>query len=239
MLDKLKKATVKEIEKRFDGDVEEFSNLASGQASVVDAGVSLDIAAEAAKRIAPDALNLLDIGCGAGNYTLAVLSKMPDLNCTLLDLSKMMLNRAFERVSKETKGGVKVVQGDIRTAELEEDHFDIVVAGAVLHHLRDDKDWEKVFNKLYMLLKRGGCLVVSDFIVQNSGLLTEYMMEKYADYLEKVGGKKYRRGILSCIAKNDTPKSMTYQLSLTKKVGFRNFEILHKNMCFGTFCAVK
>jgi tRNA (cmo5U34)-methyltransferase len=235
----LKKATIEEIRKRFDNNVEEFSNLTEGQTSVVDAEVSLDIAAETVKRITPGALDLLDVGCGAGNYTLAVLSKMPDLNCTLLDLSERMLNRAFERVSKKTKGVVKRVQSDVRTTELKENHFDIILSGAVLHHLRDDKDWEGVFSKLYKLLKASSCLIISDFVAQDNDLLTEYMREKYMSYLKETAGEKYSREIFNCIAKNDTPRSMTYQLELMKKVGFRSFEILHKNMCFGTFCAVK
>lgn len=32
---------------------------------------------------------------------------------------------------------------------------------------------------------------------------------------------------------------MTYQLDLMKKIGFRKTEILHKNICFGAFGAIK
>ncbi len=148
----MNKSTIEEIRERFDNDVERFSNLDTGQVSTIDADISLELITEAAKSIKPKALNILDIGCGAGNYTLKMLSKLPNLNCTLIDLSKPMLDRAFERVSDKTTGHVVIIQGDIRDVELPANHFDIILAGAVLHHLREESDWEFVFAKLHHIL---------------------------------------------------------------------------------------
>lgn len=235
----MKKSTVDEIKERFDNDVERFSNLETGQISTIDAKISLELITEASKRIVPNAKNLLDIGCGAGNYTLMMLSKLPNLNCTLVDLSKPMLDKAFERVSKHTDKNVEIIQGDIRDVELKTNHYNIILAGAVLHHLRDDEDWEKAFRKIFSLLKAGGCFMISDLITQDTELLNEYIWERYGDYLESINGKEYRKKVLDYVAKEDTPRSMNYQLELMKKVGFKSVEILHKNMCFGAFGGIK
>lgn len=53
-----------------------------------------------------------------------------------------MLDKAFERVSEKTTNCVTILQRDIREVRLKENHFDIILAGAVLHHLRDNKDWK-------------------------------------------------------------------------------------------------
>ena len=235
----MNKSTIAEIKERFDNDVERFSNLDTGQLSTIDAKISLELITEASKRIVPNAENLLDIGCGAGNYSLMMLSKVPNLNCTLVNLSKPMLDKALERVSKKTNKNVEIIQGDIRDIILTENHFDIILAGAVLHHLRDDQDWETTFGKLYKLLKPGGCLMISDLITQDTPLLNKYTWERYGDYLEEVGGKEYRSKVLDYVAKEDSPRSMNYQLDLMKKVGFSKVEILHKNMCFGAFGGIK
>lgn len=235
----MNKSTIEEIKERFDSDVERFSNVHTGQVATIDAKISLELITEAAKRIAPDATNVLDIGCGAGNYTLMMLSKIPDLNCTLVDLSKPMLDRAFERVSQQTTNKVNILQGDLRKVELKENHYDIILAGAVLHHLRDDRDWKETFTKLYNLLKPEGCLMISDLITQDTELINEYTWERYGDYLESIGGVEYRQKVLDYIEKEDSPRSMNYQLDLMKKVGFRKVEILHKNMCFGAFGGIK
>ncbi len=236
---KMNKSTIEEIRERFDNDVERFSNIDTGQISTIDAALSLELITEAAGRLVPHAENLLDIGCGAGNYTLKMLQRMPGLNCTMVDLSQPMLDKALERVSASTAKKVEILHGDIREVELQENYFDIILAGAVLHHLRDDADWENTFSRLYRLLKPGGCLMISDLITQDSSILNEYTWERYGEYLESINGIEYRRKVLEYIAKEDSPRSMNYQLDLMKKVGFTNVEILHKNMCFGAFGGIK
>ncbi len=235
----MKKSTVQEIRARFDKDVERFSNIDTGQVATIDAQISLELLTEASKRICPNAKNVLDIGCGAGNYTLKILSKLPNLQCTLVDLSRPMLDRAFQRVSQQTTQSVAVIQGDIREVTLKENHFDIILAGAVLHHLRDDMDWEKTFRKLHALLAPKGCLMISDLIVQDHPSINEYTWQRYGEYLESIQGTAYRKKVLAYVEKEDSPRSMTYQLELMKKVGFRTTEILHKNMCFGAFAGIK
>jgi tRNA (cmo5U34)-methyltransferase len=235
----MNKSTVDEIRQRFDNDVERFSNLETGQISTIDAQISLEIITEAAKRIRPYAKTLLDIGCGAGNYTIKMLSKVPNLECFLLDLSSPMLNKAYERIIVHTANNVRVIQSDIRTAFLEEEYFDIILAGAVFHHLRDDDDWKQVFRKIYKLLKPDGCLMISDLVIQDNNTLTKYSWECYEKYLNKIGGKEYSRKVLDYIEEEDSPRSINYQMELMKQVGFRSVEILHKNICFAAFGGIK
>ena len=235
----MKKSSVAEIRERFDKDVERFSNLDTGQLTTIDAKISLELITEAARRIVPNAEQLLDIGCGAGNYSLKMLSKLPNLECTLVDLSDPMLDKAYERVSEQTNKNVHVVKGDIREVPLKQNYFDIILAGAVLHHLRDDQDWETTFKKIYGLLKPGGCFMISDLITQDTEILNNYTWERYGDYLEELGGKDYRKKVLDYVDKEDSPRSMNYQLDLMKNLGFSKVEILHKNMCFGAFGGIK
>ena len=235
----MNKSTIQEIKERFDNDVDRFSNLDTGQEATIDAQISLELLTEASKKINPNATQLLDIGCGAGNYTLKMLSKISNLNCTLVDLSLPMLDKALERVSNHTNKSVEIIQGDIRHVELKENHFDIILAAAVLHHLREDLDWETTFKKLFSLLKPGGCLMISDLLTQETDEVSAYTWDRYGNYLENIGGKSYREKVFRYVAKEDSPRSMNYQLDLMKKVGFSKTEILHKNMCFGAFGGIK
>ena len=233
------KATNEEIRTRFDNDVERFANLETGQLTTIDAPLTMELCTEAARYINPAATELLDIGCGAGNYTLKMLSKVPGLNCTLNDLSMPMLEKARERVSKETRGKITIVQDDMRNLDLADEHFDIVLAAATLHHLRDDSDWELVFTKIYSALKPGGSLWISDLITQESSSINRLFEDKYGAYLETLGGPEYRQKVFDYIDYEDTPRSLNYQLDLLKKVGFSSTEILHKNSCFAAFGAIK
>jgi SAM-dependent methyltransferase len=112
------KSTVDEIRRRFDADVERFSNLETGQSATVDAPLAMALVAQAAAVTTPHARHVLDVGCGAGNYTLKLLESLPNLDATLIDLSQPMLDRARERVSRATAGRITTVQADIREARL-------------------------------------------------------------------------------------------------------------------------
>ena len=98
------KSTLSEIQQRFDNEVERFSNLETGQISTVDATLSLELLTQVASACHPDAKQVLDLGCGAGNYTLKLLELIPDFDSTLIDLSQPMLDKAEERISKISEG---------------------------------------------------------------------------------------------------------------------------------------
>lgn len=233
------KATNKEIRERFDKDTERFSNLKTGQQTTIDAPLTMELCTEAAKYANPHAKELLDIGCGAGNYTLKMLSKIADLNCVLNDLSMPMLQKAKERILPNTKGTVTLIQEDMRNLDLPDDHFDIILAAATLHHLRDDDDWELMFNKIYKALKPGGSFWISDLISHHSVFINKMFEDKYSSYLEALGGPEYRQKVLDYVNYEDTPRSLNYQLALLSKVGFSSIDVLHKNSCFAAFGAIK
>lgn len=233
------KATNKEIRERFDQDVARFSNLETGQLTTLDAALTMELCTDAAKAVTPTAMNLLDIGCGAGNYSLKMLSKLPNLNCTLNDLSSAMLEKAEERVSRETSGKVKTIQLDMRELDLGKETFDIILAAATLHHLRDDRDWTNVFTKVYDALTPGGSFWISDLISHDSEALNQIFQSRYGAYLESLDGPEYRQKVFDYIAYEDTPRSIEYQLELMKAIGFKQVEVLHKNLCFAAFGGIK
>jgi len=65
------------------------------------------------------------------------------------------------------------------------------------------------------------------------------MCERYGEYLCSVGGESYRTKVFNYIDKEDSPRPVTYQLDLLRKVGFDHIELLHKNSCFAAFGAIK
>jgi tRNA (cmo5U34)-methyltransferase len=140
----LRKSSVKQIKERFDNDVERFSSLDIGQTTTVDAVLAMDLITQAAALTTPQASHVLDVGCGAGNYTLKILQRRPNIDVTLVDLSKPMLERATKRIRAVSSGEIIAIQGDIREIDLIKNQFDIVLAAAVMHHLRDEGEWEVV-----------------------------------------------------------------------------------------------
>ena len=233
------KSTVAQIKERFDNDVERFSNLDTGQSSTVDATVSLDLVTNAAAAVNPTAQHVLDIGCGAGNYTLRLLQRLPNVNVILIDLSYPMLMRALQRIGNATSGTTDAIQGDIREVELGKDRFDIIMAAAVFHHLREVEEWEQVFTKCYASLKPGGSLWISDLIEHSMPGVQSIMWNRYGNYLSSLKDSQYRDYVFSYIEQEDSPRPLSFQLDLLRRVGFRQIDLLHKNSVFAAFGAVK
>ena len=236
---RMDKSSVDEIRKRFDADVERFSNLETGQSATIDAPLSLALIAEAASRVTSRATALLDVGCGAGNYSLKILERLPNLNVTLIDLSQPMLERAFERVSAVTSGSVSVMQGDIRELRIGKSQFDVICAAAVLHHLREAEEWHGVFRKFFAALRPGGSLWISDLVEHSDARIHVMMWARYGEYLAKLKDTAYRDHVFAYVTKEDSPRSLMFQLDLLRSVGFTEVEVLHKNNCFAAFGAIK
>jgi len=233
------KSTVDEIRQRFDADVERFSNLETGQSATVDAPLAMALVAEAAAATTPHARHVLDVGCGAGNYTLRLLERLPNLDATLIDLSKPMLDRANERVNRATTGRVTTIQADIRAVALQSEGFDIVLAAAVLHHLRTEQEWRDVFTAFHKAVRPGGSLWIFDMIESSIPAVGRLMQRRYGEYLTAFRDEAYRDHVFGYIEKEDTPRPLVFQLDLLRQVGFAQVEVLHKNVCFAAFGAVK
>ena len=233
------KSTVEEIRARFDADVERFSNLETGQSAAIDSPLCLELIAQAARAVSPGAKSLLDVGCGAGNYTLKLLQELPNCDCTLIDLSLPMLERAKQRVQEVTSGQIEILQGDVRGIELGEARFDVVVAAAVLHHLRSENEWLSVFQKLHRALRPNGSLWIFDMVEHTHSAVQTLMWARYGDYLEEQGGTPYQDKVFSYIEKEDTPATLMQQLDWLRATGFETVDVLHKNSCFAAFGTVK
>jgi len=234
------KSSIDEIRARFDADVERFSNLETGQSATIDAQLVLDLVARSTTLHLQPGGRILDLGCGAGNFTLRVLQEVSPLDCDLVDLSTPMLERAYARVSDSGRAGeVATHASDLRALDFPDQSFDAILAAAVLHHLRDDADWEDVFTKLHRWLKPGVRLYVSDLLLFEDAHIQELMWARYGDYLVSLGGADYRDKVFAYIEKEDSPRSLPYQLRLLDRSGFSGWEVLHRNSVFGCYVGLK
>jgi tRNA (cmo5U34)-methyltransferase len=234
------KSNIDKIRQRFDSDVERFSNLETGQAATIDAPLAMELITQAAIVATPAIGRVLDIGCGAGNNTIRLARTYAGkFDCDLCDLSRPMLERASQRVSKESRGQVRLWEGDFRTLGFEPLAYDVIIAAAVLHHLRDDSDWDSAFQKIHSLLRPGGSLWITDIVTHERPEVHSLMWDRYGRYLEDLRGAEYRQTVFDYIDQEDSPRPLTYQLELMRRVGFSCVEVLHKNSCFAAFGGIK
>jgi tRNA (cmo5U34)-methyltransferase len=109
----------------------------------------------------------------------------------------------------------------------------------VLHHLRDEADWEAAFAKLYRITAPGGALLVSDLVTHANPAVHALMWARYGQYLTNLGGEAYREKVFDYIDLEDSPRPLGFQMELLRRVGYREVEVLHKNSVFAAFYALK
>lgn len=231
------KASVEEIRARFDADVERFSSLESGQISTQDAGLVLELIAASAVRVTPHAKHLADLGCGAGNFSLKLSERFAFEEITLVDLSANMLERAVERLAT-TSARVVPIQSDVREVQLVPASQDLIVAAAVLHHLREEGEWIDLFSKLFRALRAGGSLWIWDLVVHDIPGLQAEMWSRYGEYLAGLKGEEYRRKVFEYVVYEDSPRSVAFQLHHLRAAGF-TADVVHKHGCFAALCAAR
>lgn len=107
-----------------------------------------------------DVNTLLDLGGGAGAYTIALCRRSPKMSATLFDLPPAIA------IARETVGRsdvhkrVRLVEGDYRTDDLE-GPYDLIFVSNVVHGEGPDTV-KALFKKLFEALTPGGRLVLRD-----------------------------------------------------------------------------
>ena len=72
-----------------------------------------------------------------------------------------------------------------------------------------------------------------------SPAVQQLMCQRYGEYLTRLKDEAYRDHVFAYVEKEDTPRPLLFQLDMLRQVGFAQVEVLHKNVCFAAFGAVK
>jgi SAM-dependent methyltransferase len=101
---------------------------------------------------------IVDLGCGTGAGTFALLTRFPDAYVTAVDSSVDHLHRLREKASKdELASRVRTVQADLDAVWPDLGHPDLVWASASMHHMADP---DRTLRQVHDLLAPGGLFAV-------------------------------------------------------------------------------
>ena len=130
-------------------------------------------------------LNVLDIGTGFG-AAAAFLSQHLSKESKLwtADPSEEMLDGARTNLSEEgldKRIPIEFVQAEAKNLDFEDGFFDVIVSIMVLHHVAD---LHAALNRLLQVLKKGGKLLLVDYVPKASEELEFHKRHAMSDFFE-------------------------------------------------------
>ncbi len=186
--------------------------------------------------------NVLDLGCGDGIVTSAIAGVDGSISATLVDGSEDMLKKARERRSGLCR--TRYVHSSFQemlARDTVRGKFDFIASSLAIHHLSMD---EKIalFKKIYRLLKPGGHLVNIDVVLAPSGLLEQWYLSLWKDWIaEKTWDHGIAGGTFKGIirqykeAEENKPDTLKDQLEALRTIGFQDVDCYYQYGIFTMF----
>jgi tRNA (cmo5U34)-methyltransferase len=198
-------------------------------------GEILEMGARVCQRYLKADSNILDLGCGTGNASLAILKGNPS-HMFLLDGSNKMVKIAAKKVSRLAPGavmGTRVsdLSNDDWAESLGDAKFDAIISTLVLEHLPFDC-YRSVIIKCLGLLKPGGWLIAAEGYAEEGSDMQEW-------FYEEMGGRqnKFDKEFSNSIAQLRDEKEIHYYCSKMekemwwRKAGFENVNVIWQYLC--------
>lgn len=127
------------------------------------------------RQIVPEGAKVLDCAAGTGELSIAASEKAESVVCT--DLSLAMLEQARKKCTKLGIENIRFEERDIFHMSDEDETYDIVMAGNVLHLIDNP---EEAVKELYRVTKTGGKLILPTFV--HNGARTKVLIDLYKKF---------------------------------------------------------
>lgn len=135
-------------------------------------------------QLIPQSAKVLDTAAGTGALSVAAAKKAADVLCT--DISLPMLDEAHKKAEKSGLHNIRFEARNIFHLEDEDETYDVVMAGNVLHLLEDP---QAAVRELCRVTKKGGLIILPTFMLARDSVLI--------DLYKKVGFSPARNFSLS------------------------------------------
>jgi tRNA (cmo5U34)-methyltransferase len=203
------------------------------------------IAEIAASAAAPP--RVLDLGCGDGEVSAAILARRPEAAVTLVDISEDMLEHARERLRGAP--GLEVVRHDLREGlpASMRGPFDAVVSCFTLHNL-DPASRPCLFADARRVLRPRGVFVNADRVREEGTLLDTWQFDRWIEWMRERARTRY--GLARTAAEirqrqhemdrelGDAPGSIWAMRDDLLRAGFTEVDCLYKNRITALLVAV-
>ena len=182
-------------------------------------------------------IKILDLGAGTGLFSSHVFKNYPKGQFVLYDLGEKMLEMAKKRFF-EHPTQFQYIVGDYREINGLND-FDLVISSLSIHHLSDE-DKQRLFSKIFLMLKRGGVFINIDQVKGETEAVREMYWTHWLEQVNRSGASPSQ--IADSIQRRkafDQDALLSDQLLWLKNAGFADVDCIYKNFFVGVFYGVR
>ncbi|MEW6573654.1 MAG: methyltransferase [Bacillota bacterium] len=181
----------------------------------------------------------LDLGCGDGVLTAALLEVDGHISATLVDGSEEMLHRAKKRLAGfSSLRFIRANFQELLRGKVQLPAFDLVVSAFAVHHLTTDEK-KALFGFAYSRLGEGGAFVNLDVVLAPTDALKGWYLKLWEEWIaEKQTALELAGDYTSIIRNYKEPNhyrnldTITDQLTALKEAGFKDVDCFYS---YGVF----
>jgi len=202
----------------------------------------LDIVAQTCQRYLESNSSIIDLGCGTGNASQAILQKMP-IRIFLLDGSPRMINIAYNKICSVYPNAIIGSKVADLSAEGWADElgsgYDAIVSTLVLEHLSSES-YENILKSCLDLLKPGGWLMAVEGYEEEESDMIQWFNEEMETKKNTLDTR-----LSDFVAKLRNEKEIHYYTSKRQKetwwreTGFKCVNILWQYLCIALMVGKK
>jgi len=222
-----------EIREHFEKEAREFDRNFFKVAPYYKEAIGALISALSFKET--EKIKVVDLGCGTGNITKALLDKYPKASVVCVDLAEGMIKMARAKLKKYKNVEYRV--GNIADEDFS-GRYDAVISSLVLHHI-EKKDKPKFYKKIYNGMSRGGVFYTADFVIPPGDYLKTMYVDHWKAFMAKNLSPTQIISVLDKHKREDRPAELMFELETLKKTGFKNIEVVWKKYNFAIYGAEK
>lgn len=195
----------------------------------------LEMVSETCRRCLLPNSKIIDLGCGTGNASLAILGKLP-AGIFLIDGSSSMVDAALRKINpahEDAITGSKIadLNDDSWDSGLETGSYDAIVSTLVLEHLPFAK-YKSVLSKCYNLLKPEGWLIAVEGYDEEGSDMLQWFNQEMEGRKDRLDPK-----LSDFVSKLRTEKEVHYYSAKAEKeawwkeAGFTQVHVLWQYLC--------